>query len=38
MLNLDQITQDILAQVNQVSESPRFKSTGEIISVGDCIF
>ena len=35
MLNLDQITQDILAQVNQVSESPRFKSTGEIISVGD---
>jgi F-type H+/Na+-transporting ATPase subunit alpha len=35
MLNLDQITQEILAQVNQVSDQPRFKSTGEILSVGD---
>jgi F-type H+-transporting ATPase subunit alpha len=35
MLNLDQITQDILAQINRVDESPKFKSTGIVTSVGD---
>ena len=35
MLNLDQITQDILAQINQVADKPEFKSTGLITSVGD---
>jgi F-type H+-transporting ATPase subunit alpha len=35
MLNIDQITQDILAQIKQTDESPRFKSTGTITTVGD---
>jgi F-type H+-transporting ATPase subunit alpha len=35
MLNIDQITQDILAQIKQASEQPKFKSTGKILSVGD---
>ena len=35
MLNIDQITQDILAQISQASEKPAFKSTGTITSVGD---
>jgi len=35
MLNIDQITQDILAQINQVSDKPQFRSTGTITSVGD---
>ena len=35
MLNIDQITQDILAQISQASDRPSFKSTGTILSVGD---
>ena len=35
MLNIDQITQDILAQIHQASDQPKFKSTGIITSVGD---
>jgi F-type H+-transporting ATPase subunit alpha len=35
MLNIDQITQDILAQISQASDKPKFKSTGTITTVGD---
>ena len=35
MLNIDQITQDILAQITAANDQPRFKSTGVITSVGD---
>jgi F-type H+-transporting ATPase subunit alpha len=35
MLNIEQITQDILAQINQDGDALRFKSTGEITTVGD---
>ena len=35
MLNIEQITQDILAQIQQNSDKPQFRSTGEIVTVGD---
>ena len=35
MLNIDQITQDILAQIKQASDQPQFKSTGKITVAGD---
>jgi F-type H+-transporting ATPase subunit alpha len=35
MLNIDQITQDILAEINRTEDQLRFKSTGEITNLGD---
>jgi F-type H+-transporting ATPase subunit alpha len=34
-LDIDRITQDILAEINRKEDQPRFKSTGEITTVGD---